>query len=362
MAWRWHLPLDLFTTATLDRFVTRVGTMGVVHADVVVSAGEGYNGGNALTGSSSDAYVIAFVRNSDTEDGRVGCRVRIDAYPGSPHILLGVVDQDFGLQSCVVLEVDGTLTLHRGEAVTQLGASTAVIADDGIYYPVGLGFTIHPSTGMLEVYVGNTIEEANLFARVSAVNTEGATNAGWLGIYLGLGPDLFIDLPYAFDGPGDPVPGYNIDYGYPDPVSPSGEEYGEWASTESSVEAAIDEAQADDAVTFIYPADGSPAPTAPRFAVPIETVTTRTINYGVMPVAVVMNPDEAVSPPDLGAPNFEFLLNLSGAVHTMGTQSVLINDWIALWWAIASYPSTGIPWTSAQLNAAANKYGGRVIQ
>jgi hypothetical protein len=322
----WHDTPDYYATGTLPRFFDEA------HADAIVSAGSGYGGGGALSGSTASAYVVVYPR--DLEDGAsfgFGCRIRITAWPASEKVLVAAIDEDGSMQMCVSVATDGTLGIWRGNMATELARTATPIPT---YTELKFGFrgTISRTAGLGELFL-----DGESVLRIDAVNTAAVDPQSWQGIYLGLWQYVFLSHLYIGDGAGVLLPGYLVQVNFPSAIADS-----DWTANTGTVDDALDDADADDDTTYAYSQAVGDA-----FALEFDTLATTRAIYGTRAVALVKNA------PDSGSPSFR--PNVRGADGT----AIDVGDWRSCnqeeWTAVDRFdrrnPFTDDQWTVADVNA-----------
>ena len=176
-----------------------------LHADAIVAPGEGWNGQDAWSGSSEDAWALWFHKRPGLTAGvfSVGHRIRVEAWPAAEKIILGVTDDAAVMQCCVSLDTDGTLRIYKGDlSGTELAISAAGAMPLAAELTVGIDGVIDPITGSCAFWIGESDNVDDSWAAVlsAAGDTNGASGIEWRGAYLGLTPDIFQSHLYLRDG------------------------------------------------------------------------------------------------------------------------------------------------------------------
>lgn len=324
----WHDQPDYYTTATLPRF------WSVAHADAEVAAGEGYDGGSALTGATEDASVVTFSTGlSDSVEFGLGCRLKIDALPSAEKIILGITTTGGDLHCCLTLRTDGKVSLYRGDMADLLATSGDALAT-GSQLRLGMTGVLDEANGALEVYLNR-----DPIARINGTNTVAASPPTWGGVYVGLAPDVFQSHLYAQAGYGDLRPGYVVRVLYP-----TGEPlFTGWdpnTGTVADIPAAIDDPTPDDDTTYIRA-----RALDVRYCVlhdPIDDVRI----LGARTIALVRNLSGS-------SPSFTpFVRHADGRLDFGDWRSVVDSAWRAIDRWYQRNPFTGDPWTPDDLAAA----------
>ena len=166
----------------------------VAHADLEVDPSGGADGGPAITGSSWDAYGIIYIQEplpSDATLLALGHQFLVSGAPPAAKILLGGVNASGILIACLVLLPDLRLAVYAGNIGTLLAVSPDPVAT-GTPLRLGMKTTLGAGAGgSVEIHVDGV-----------AVKIEGGADPGaasWRGVYIGGGPDTFINHVYGRD-------------------------------------------------------------------------------------------------------------------------------------------------------------------
>lgn len=248
---------NYYTTALQGRY------WNVVHADAEVTADAGRfgSGDDAWTGTSEDAYRLKYVRQPALQTQfAIGKKIKIDAFPAAAKVLLAVTDGAAGLQTSFVLNTDGTVSIHRGNAAgTVIAGPSAAAVPDGVYLDIGLKGDISNASGFAEAWVGESGDLSTwaVACRVSGVNTQGASGADWRGVYSGDTDETQSCHLYARNGLltdgllTDLSPGHWTDVKFPNAPG----SHTNWSvSPGGAIDDALDDAAANDDTDYAYTA------------------------------------------------------------------------------------------------------------
>lgn len=163
MALEWFSGFDHFATADLT---TGVAARFTTISGATVSSSAAANGANGLriTGSGNYAQKSAL---SNAATRILGARVRFANVTASPGAcFMGVGDGDptssANAQICLALSNSGKIQVIRGRDVdssvggTQLGSDSTNALNSDTWYYIELVVTVHPSAGVVEVWVNGT--------------------------------------------------------------------------------------------------------------------------------------------------------------------------------------------------------------
>jgi hypothetical protein len=326
---------------------------GDVHADIIIDANDGLNGGPAWSSSSANGYAITYHDQIGQSAFRVGCCFKCTTLPGANKVILAVVDAAGAIQCCVVLKTTGKLAIYRGNISAQLGSDSTDAITTSATLEIGFKGDIASVGGTAEVWLG-TAGDADSWERIIAVsgdNTAGGTGETWRGVYIGATTTTFTSHLYARDGQG--VQNIDLEFGYTVGTEfPSAAGiYSGYVPNTGTLAAALDDTAADDDTTY-----GVASAQHASFTVAMSTVSDTPTIYAIELVATVKNTADGAG------------LTYTGRVVLNADTAPLIVD--GTWRAAtdAAYrtfrerftaglnPITGLPYTVTELNAA--EFGG----
>lgn len=341
----WFLNPEYRDTATL--YLDFHG--GFVHADAEVAAGDGYEGLNALTGSSWDAYVaMDSVRPDDERTFAFGVIMEITSLPPDVKVVLAAMTADGVMQCCVALNTDGTFAFYRGDpggSGTLLATSTAT-ATVGTFFRLGLVGTVSYAAGALALHYDSTRDTENVILRISGENTAADNDEDrWQGMYVGLGPGFNVCHLQASDGD-RLIHGLKVVSRVSNAV---GAGTNSWTASAGTVAQATDDSIADFDSTYIYATAIGQEFSVTHSALPAGTVAVH---------AVLQNLATQNIAGSGASPSIEPQVVIDGTAYRGPWQSVVTEDWRGIWRVLRTNPRTELPWTPT--NAIEAEYGGRV--
>jgi len=345
----WHHNPDRVSTATASQFWT------TVHADVTVTA-SGYDGTQGYTASSANGVLTLlpggmFPTPTDTASFRFGGRFLVSALPAAAKVLLAALDPAGVIQVCVSLNVDGTVTIWRGNMATALVTSAQAVTV-GTHFKLGFKGTINPVSGSAEVHLNSTAAAPNIAAQISGANTVSASSSflTWAGLQVGVTTVITAGHLYVIDGSGSVnnlVHGYRVAA-----LAPTGaSNHSEWTAVgAATIWEALDDAAPDGDSTY-----ASETTDDERFSVTTAdlTATNTSAIYGVQVTNVVRNVAGG------GTPSHIPFVYLDDDNEYFGALMPVTTSYAAVRAMFGPHPLTGTPWTRAQVLAA--NPGGRMI-
>lgn len=337
----WFHNPDFYETAALGR------NWSDVHANVRVTAGYPVTSGG-LTATTLGAYATRFMREQqDNSRFAVGCRFKVTTLPASAQILLGVVEADGIIQTCVSLNPDGTLTVWRGPMDTELQTTSALVTPN-VWYRFGFKGIVSRANGEAEVHLNSTPDAENIVAHISGGDTAFSDHIGWHGIYVGVASEMVSGHYYAVDGYGPTsglIHGLLVTTLFPDAAG----DYDEWDKSGGTLPEVLDDMNPDDDSTHI-----STDTIGSRYATELAALATTSVIHGVQQNVHVKNtPDSGLTP------SHELLCRIGQNDVYDDWQSVDSAFWKTLWSCWPRHPVTGQPWTVSNINSDA-QWGGRV--
>jgi hypothetical protein len=263
------------------------GPGGDVHADMIIDANDGLNGGPAWSASSANGYAIKFHDQVGQSIFNVGMCFKCTSLPGADKVILGVVDAAGDLQASVVLRTTGVLAVYRGDtAGVQIGSDSEEAITTSTTLEIGFKGVISSVGGSAEVWLGTAgdVESWERVIAVSGESTVGGSGDSWRGGYIGATTSTFSSHLYMRDGQSannnDLVFGYTVGTKFP---STAGIYSGYTANT-GTLPAALDDTAADDDTTYAE-ANAQNA----SYTVDMGSVADTPIVYAMEAVAVVKN-------------------------------------------------------------------------
>lgn len=337
---------DYYTTAQMPRY------WDLCHADMQVSAGDGYGGADAWTASSEGAYAVKASADMDRRYFGLVMRIQIDAYPAAPLTLLGVVDASPTtpvLQCSAVLNDDGTMSIYRGDADTGVELATSVaVVPTGSQVRIGFSGTIDPGSGKATVWLATGSGALIPIAQVGGANTDATGSGQRRGVYMGGAPDIFTSYLYC-QGAGTLPANPLCDIVQPNQDSGLQDWTTYPTSSPVNMAAVTDEAPANDDSDYGV----APAVDA-QYALEMDPISTSRLQIlGVRLVVLV----ERIVPPEPDAPlagTFTPLMRSEGGGVSLGdVRTISDSEWIGVDQSWAVNPFTGDPFTPATINASA---------
>lgn len=337
---------DYYTTEQMPRF------WDLSHADMEVSAGDGYGGADAWTASSQGAYAVKHLTGIDAKHFGLMMRCQIDDLPSAPLTLLAVVEASPSVpvvQCSAVLNTDGTMSIYRGDDGGTLLATSVTTVPTGSQVRIGFSGTVDPVSGKATVWLGTGSAALVAIAQVGGANTDDAGTGQRRGVYMGGAPDIFTSYFYCQGGTGALPRNPLCDIVLPDEDS----DLQEWdtypTSTPVNMADATDETPANDDSDYGF-ANAVDA----RYALEMDDVSASRLQIlGVRLVVVV----KRIAAPEDDAPlagTFTPLLrNGSGGVNLGDVHTISDTEWIGVDQCWAAYPFTGLPFTPTTINASA---------
>lgn len=337
---------DYYDTDTMDLYI------GIRHASTFVQAGEGYGGAKAWSAGAENAYAAWFpLVVHPTQFGFV-IRCRVETLPSGPSLLLAACDQATGsppgpgVQVCCALNADGTISIYRGDPTTGtlLSTSTVTVPMGAPAFRLAFQGVISPTAGSAVVSIAQdggspSPELLTPITQVGGVNTDFVNSGVRRGVMLGAAPDVWMSYFYCQGAgtlPEDPL----CDVVMPEADSNLMEWFPQPDNNDPYEN--IDEIPHDFDDTYIYSEEINA-----RFAVKHANVPIRIQTLGARFVAVVR--DEASE-----VVTYTPLMRSAGGANELGAATSVYNDdYIRMVDHVASLnPFTGLPWTSAQVNAS----------
>lgn len=156
----------------------------VAHSSLAISAGGGYLGGDAVTGTidpydAAAPWLLKRVAPATPSEGLMGYRAKATALP----YLSGAIVMELSLwsgnerQMTVTTESDGRYTVHLGsfDGATLATTDQPVMVNNTWVF-VEWRWKISPTAGQIELRVNNSIA-----LLLTGLNTQGASNGSWDG-------------------------------------------------------------------------------------------------------------------------------------------------------------------------------------
>lgn len=343
---------DYYDTAQLPRYWDLASSMEV-------AAGDGYGGGDAWEGGGADAYAVAFPASVHPTRWGMVVRVKIDALPAAANILLAVVDAGDPpeIHVSAVLNSSGTVSIIRGDTGgTILGTSSGVLPSDGSTFRLGFEGLISPVAGNATVWFAAGTDPLAELVQVGGVNTDGVGSGVRRGVYLGGVPDVFLSQLYC-QGSGTLPEAPLCDVLMPLEDSELMQWDVEPSESPPNMSAVTDEVPANDDSDY-----GFSTELGQSYALHHETAPARTNYLGTRSVALVENAvlEAPAGSPPTPAPSYTFtplVRNAGGSLDVGSAHSVSDAEWIAVDRVYPTNPFSGLPWTTAAIDAFA--WGGR---
>jgi len=175
--------------------------------DAMTGATIASNGRNSTNALNLSNFSTKFVRKTVTPSGTTGvagAAVYIGTLPDFIATLFAVYDSAGTVQlTLAVNPTTGVLTVCRGAALGTTVATSSVGLSAAAYHYVEFKWTIHNSTGAVEVRINNTT-----VATASGIDTQNSALTNWTTFQVGAsifdatGADIRIDDLYLLDGSG----------------------------------------------------------------------------------------------------------------------------------------------------------------
>jgi hypothetical protein len=352
-----ELFIDTPSHYNTNALMTRVWTDergGSVHADMIVDANDGLDGGPAWSSSSANGSAYTYHDQIGQSEFRLGMCLKCTTLPGADKVILGVVDAAGALQVCVVLKTTGKLAVYRGNISAQLGSDSADAITTSTTLEIGFKGTVASIGGSAEVWLGTagtSTSNARVIA-VSGVNTAGGTGETWRGPYIGATTTIFLSHLYVRDGQG--VRNNDLEFGwtcgteFPDAAGI----YTGYTPNTGTIQAALDDTAADDDTTY-----GECSAEDASFTVGMSTVSATPIISSVVVLHQVKNTAAGAGLsyiPRCVLDADTTPLIFDGSFRTPSTSA-----YKAFRERYEVNPLTGLPWEVSELNAA--EFGGYAL-
>lgn len=337
---------DYYDTATLPRYWD-------LSNDMDVAGGEGLAGSDAWEGGGSGAYVVKFPLVVHATRFGFIVRVKIDALPASPLIVLGAPDAGDppALQVCCTINADGTVSIYRGDSTgTLLATSADVLPSDGSTFRLAFTGLISPTSGNAAVLFAAGDDALVEIAQAGGVDTDATGSGVRRGVYLGGVTDVFTSHLFT-QGSGTLPHSPIVDVLMPLDDSTLQDWSVEPPGSPVNMADATDDVPANDDTDYGYSTAVNQ-----RYALQHATAPSRLSYLGVQTVALVQNAEDSTPPgsPALTVPTYTFtpLIKNDGLSVSLGAvRSVTASDWKGVENPQRVNPFTGLPWTTATINA-----------